>query len=113
MKFLDAVRGSLIAAVCAAGAAHAQSPAAMTDVNFAPAEDRDSVGAVLFEDSMVRAQRARFGQRSTPADVQAIGREVMRKTMLAAGDRQEGPDTRTLGGPPEAAPPAVKQRRRP
>jgi hypothetical protein len=111
MRYIDAVRGSLIAAVCLAGGAFAQTPtsvtptAVMTDTAPAPAEERDSVGAVLIETSMVRAHRMAFGTRSTPEQVQAIGQGVMRATLAAqqAKDRDEGPNTRALGGPPAPA----------
>jgi hypothetical protein len=109
------VCGSLIAAMgaLAMGAAVAQtaperpvtlSPV-MTDVGLAPAEDRESVGAVLLETSMVPAQRKAFGVRSTPDQVQAIGEGVMRATLAAARARNgDIPDTHQLGGPPAAAP---------
>lgn len=105
MRYLDAARGSLMAAVgCAVTAVFAQvTPPVMTDTNFAPAEDRGSVGAVLIEPQMVLAQRRTFGTRSTPQDVQAIGRGVMEATLAAAKAQDAGPDTRALGGPPEPA----------
>ena len=93
---------SLWAAGLVAGSAMAQMPV-LTDVALAPPEYRESVGAVLLEDSMVLAQRKKFGQRSTPAEVQAIGREVIRKTIAEAQARGEAaPNTRALGGPPSA-----------
>ncbi|HEY8049028.1 MAG TPA: hypothetical protein VIE63_07635 [Ramlibacter sp.] len=105
MKTIDAVRGSLIAVVLGAGSACAfaqeATPPVMTDVNYAPAEDRDSVGAVLLESNMVLAQRREFGSRSTPDEVQAIGRGVIEATLAAARVRESGPDTRALGGAPE------------
>ena len=101
-RIASRVRGSLWAAGLVTGSAFAQMPV-ITDVALAPPEYRESVGAVLLEDSMVLAQRKQFGQRSTPAEVQAIGREVIRKTMLEAQARGEtGPNTRALGGPPAA-----------
>ena len=112
MKTIDVVRGSLIAALFAVGSAYAQEQAAlvvntppvMTDVSYAPAEDRDSVGAVLVESQMVVAQQRQFGTRSTPDQVAAIGRGVMEATLAAARTRGEGPDTRALGAPPERKP---------
>lgn len=98
------MRASLLAAALAAGGAWAQMPV-LTDVSMAPPEYRESVGAVLLEDQMVLAQRAKFGQRSTPAEVQAIGREVLRKTMAEAEARgEDGPNTRALGAPPAREP---------
>jgi hypothetical protein len=96
------VRRSLWSAGLVAGSALAQSPV-ITDVALAPPEYRESVGAVVMEDSMVLAQRKKFPQRSTPAEVQAIGREVIRKTMAEAQARGEPvPNTRALGGSPGA-----------
>ncbi|HUR88946.1 MAG TPA: hypothetical protein VMZ74_07665 [Ramlibacter sp.] len=103
------MRYLLIAAVCATTSAFAQvTPAVMTDTNYAPAEDRSSVGAVLLESQMVIAQRRAFGTRSTPDEVQAIGRGVMQATLAAAQAQDMGPDTRALGGPPA---PVKKSRR--
>lgn len=105
MTSIGAVRGSLIAAMLAAsaaGSALAQvSPVVFTDAGAMPAEERDSMGAVLMEDSPVRAQRQTFGQRNTAREVQAIGQGVMRATLAAARAQEEGPNTRALGGPPE------------
>src|SRR5687768_13802590 len=99
------IRASLLAAALAAGNAFAQGPV-VTDVSLAPPEYRESMGAVLLEDQMVIAQRQKFGQRTTPAEVQAIGREVIRKTIAQAQARgEEGPNTRALGGPPSSTPP--------
>lgn len=111
MRSIDVVRGSLIAALCGLGSAFAQevappievTPAVMTDVSYAPAEDRDSVGAVQVESQMVLAQQREFGTRSTPEDVAAIGRGVVAAT-LAAAREQEGPDTHALGAGPEPRP---------
>jgi hypothetical protein len=101
MKYLNAMRGGLMAAAWAAGSAFAQpTPPVMTDTTYAPAEERDSVGAVLLEENMVVAQRREFGTRSTPRDVQAVGRGVMQATLAAARAQGNGPDTRALGGPP-------------
>jgi len=111
MKYLDAMRGGLIVAACAAASAFAQpTPPVMTDTTYAPAEDRDSVGAVLVEDRMVIAQRREFGARSTPQDVAAIGRGVMQATLAAAEMKDSGPDTRALGAGPA---PKAKWRRSP
>lgn len=107
MKLLDAARGSLIAAAWIAGSAIAQQPT-MTDVNYAPAEDRNSVGAVMLENSEVIAQKRAFGTRNTPVEVAQIGQGVMQAT-LAAAREQDGPDTRALGGPPEQPATAPKK----
>ena len=111
MKFPNAARGSLIAFACAACGAFAQQPT-VTDVTYAPAEDRDSVGAVQFENADVIAKRRAFGTRNTPAEVQAIGRGVMQATLAAAEAQGEGPNTRAMGAPParhkQRAPRGVK-----
>ena len=104
MKGHAVVRTSLFAAGLMAASAFAQTPV-ITDVSLAPAEYRESMGAVLLEDQMVLAQRQKFGQRTTPAEVQAIGREVIRKTIAQAQSRaEEGPNTRALGGAPTPRP---------
>ena len=100
MNALAVVRGSLIAAGLVAASAFAQMPV-LTDVALAPPEYRESMGAVLLEESMVLAQRKQFGQRTTPAEVQAIGREVIRKTLAEAQARGSGaPNTRAMGASP-------------
>ena len=112
MRRIDLVRGSLIAALCGLSSAFAQqatppvemTPPVMTDVSYAPAEDRDSVGAVLVESQMVLAQRREFGTRSTPQEVAAIGRGVVEATLAAAREQGAGPDTHALGAGPEARP---------
>jgi hypothetical protein len=106
MRSIEVVGGSLIAVLCAMGSAFAQdlTPPVMTDVTYAPAEDRDSVGAVLVESQMVLAQREKFGTRSTPQEVASIGRGVVQATLAAARARDEGPDTHALGAGPAPKP---------
>ena len=106
MRSIDVVRGSLIAVLCGLGSAFAQevTPPVVTDVSYAPAEDRDSVGAVLVESQMVLAQRREFGTRSTPEEVAAIGRGVVQATLAAARAQGDGPDTHALGAGPEPRP---------
>jgi hypothetical protein len=54
----------------------------LTDVGPAPAQERNSVGAVVLEDSMVLAQRrAAFERASLNTGVASVGRGVIRKTM--------------------------------
>jgi hypothetical protein len=86
------MRCGWLAAALAAGGALAQSqtqteaqvePAVLTDVAPLPAEDRDSVGAIVLENSMVRAQRAALAGRYTPARVTSIGRGAMRAARSA------------------------------
>jgi hypothetical protein len=82
MDIRNVIRTACVAALaCGAGAALAQlKTPVMTDVGMAPAEERNSVGAVVLETHMVIAQRQAFGVRYTPAYVAAIGRDVMRAT---------------------------------
>lgn len=92
MKSSSIKRGILVAAVLAATGAFAQSqssaiaqstPAVMTDVSPLPAEERDSSGAIVLENSMVRAQREAFGGRYTPTQVSSVGRGVDRTLRTA------------------------------
>ena len=85
------MRPVLAMALAAAGSAFAQSsspaattpsvitsPAVMNDTMPLPAEDRESLGAVVLENSMVRAQREAFAARRTSLNVANIGRGVAR-----------------------------------
>ena len=93
MKYPKLIRMAALAAVMAAGAAAAQStaptaieaPAVVSDVGPSPAHERNSIGAVVLEESPVRAQRDRdFEQRPAPrARASTVGRGVMRSTMKA------------------------------
>ena len=92
MKNPILLRAALVAAALGAGSVLAQaipspSPAAtsvspvVSDVGPRPAEDRSSVGAVVLEDSMVRAQRERAFERSANrTGVNSLGRGVLRAT---------------------------------
>lgn len=79
------MRGAAAAIVAAAGCcALAQAPAPVqTDVGPPPAEERDSVGAVVLQNSMVRAQREALAGRYTPISVTSVGRNVIRATRAA------------------------------
>ncbi len=86
------LRAALLGATLGAGSVLAQtvpspSPAAtsaspvVSDVGPRPAEDRSSVGAVVLENSMVRAQREHaFEQSARRTGVSSIGRGVLRAT---------------------------------
>jgi hypothetical protein len=97
MKYPMAMQAALLAAVLAAGGANAQTtpaePAAatpgkagavMTDVGPAPAEERNSTGAIVLENSLVQAQRQNgFARASAHTGVASIGRGVLRATLKA------------------------------
>jgi hypothetical protein len=93
MKYLNLMPMVALAAALAAGHAAAQSsppaaagtPAVITDVGPAPAHERDSMGAIVLEESPVRAQRDRdFEQGTTPrARTATVGRNVLRATSKA------------------------------
>lgn len=89
MDPLLVMRCGCLAAALASGVVLAQSetemdtpaqpePAVLTDVAPLPAEDRDSVGAVVLGNSMVRAQRQALGGRYTATSVSSIGRGTAR-----------------------------------
>jgi hypothetical protein len=87
------MRAGILAAAVAAGTASAQSlTPVQTDTGPPPAEDRDSVGAVVLENSMVRAQRAqRDAFRATgysPTRVSSVGRGAAR-AMRAARTKED------------------------
>jgi hypothetical protein len=97
MKYPIAMQAAVLAAVLSAGAALAQTvpaqpepaqpgkPAAVvTDIGPAPAEDRNSTGAIVLENSLVRAQRENgFARASAHTGVASVGRGVLRATMKA------------------------------
>ena len=88
------LRAAVVVAALGAGGVLAQTkpstlPTApnqvVTDVGPAPAEERDSTGAIVLENSMVRAQRQNAFERSASrTGVASVGRGVMRATMRAA-----------------------------
>ena len=95
MKYPNATLAASLAVVLVTGSALAQSvpaqppgpgksPAVMTDVGPRPAEERDSVGAVVLDKSLVRAQRDNgFARAAAHTGVATIGRGVLRATMKA------------------------------
>lgn len=90
MKHPISLRCALLAAMLGAGGVLAQtspspSPTSpdpvVSDVGPPPAEERSSVGAVVLENSLVRAQREQAFQRSAArTGVASIGRGVLRAT---------------------------------
>lgn len=92
------------AALLAATAAVAETSAPrVTDVGPAPAEERDSVGAVVLENSLVRARRSQaFNQSAARTGVGSVGRGVLRSTTkaqaeLASARAEEAADFRRRG----------------
>lgn len=72
---------AVLAAVLGMGAARAQiAPPVLTDVAPPPAEERDSPGAIVLENSPVRAQRKAFAESSARTGVASVGRNVLRAT---------------------------------
>lgn len=93
MKYPNILPLVALAAVLAAGPAAAQSspptaaegPAVVTDVGPPPAQERDSMGAIVLEESPVRAQRDRDFEQGTAPKPRAskVGREILRSTTKA------------------------------
>ncbi len=94
MKYPNLTRTAALAAALAAGCALAQtrpSPAepapVVTDVGPAPAQERSSMGAIVLENSLVRAQRDRdFERASARTGVASVGRGVLRATRKAQAE---------------------------
>jgi hypothetical protein len=92
MDFSIVIRTGALIAVLAAGGVLAQTdsqaptqpePAVLTDVAPLPAEDRDSIGAVVLGNSMVRAQREAFRGSYTATSVSSVGRDAARAARAA------------------------------
>lgn len=87
MKYPYLIRTTALAAVLGAGGALAQTATVQTDVGPRPAEDRSSTGAIVLENSLVRAQRDNAFQRSgTATGVTSVGRGVLRATSKARAE---------------------------
>ena len=97
MKYPYLIRIAAVAAAMGAGATLAQTqpsaapvgppPAVVTDVGPPPAEERSSTGAIVLEDSLVRAQRENGFQRSAAkTGVATVGRGVLRSTLKAQAE---------------------------
>lgn len=85
MKYAYLMRAAIGAATLGAGCVLAQTTApVVTDVAPPPAEERGSTGAIVLENSLVRAQRDNAFQRSASRNgVASVGRRVLRATMEA------------------------------
>ncbi len=90
MKYPALMRAAALSAALGAGCVLAQTPPlVMTDVGPPPAEDRSSTGAIVLENSLVRAQRENaFQKSSSRTGVGSIGRGVLRATMKAQADAE-------------------------
>lgn len=94
MKHPILMRGVALAAALGAGSVLAQTRPAeesgstqapvVTDAGPAPAQERESSGAIILENSMVRAQRElAFQQSAARTGVATVGRGVLRATERA------------------------------
>ena len=92
MNYAILIRGAALVAALGAGSVLAQTkpadtgtrPATATDVGPAPAQERDSLGAIVLENSLVRAQRQNaFERASSRTGVASVGRGVLRATAKA------------------------------
>ncbi|HTH80648.1 MAG TPA: hypothetical protein VL593_16870 [Ramlibacter sp.] len=108
MDIRTVMRPVLAMTLAAAGSAFAQStnpsvttpsvittPPVMNDTLPLPAENRESLGAVVLQDSMVRAQREAFAARRTSLSVANVGRRVdrvQRKTQTKQELQQQRDD---------------------
>jgi hypothetical protein len=94
MKYPILMRGLALAAALGAGTVLAQTrpsttdsglpPPVVTDAGPAPAQERDSLGAIILENSLVRAQRQNaFERASSRTGVASVGRGAARATRQA------------------------------
>lgn len=91
MKYACLMRTAIAAAALGVGCVLAQTTApVVTDVAPLPAEERSSTGAIVLENSMVRAQRDNaFHRAASRNGVASVGRRVLRATMEAAQPQGE------------------------
>jgi hypothetical protein len=83
MKYPFLMRVATVVATLGIGCALAQTNPVVTDVGPPPAEDRSSTGAIVLENSLVKAQRDNAFQRSASQNGVGVGREVLRATLRA------------------------------
>ena len=95
MMYSHSMRMAALLTALAAAGVGAQTPPSpapaptdpapvVSDVGPAPAQERNSIGAIVLEDSLVRAQRDRdFERTSARTGVASVGRGVLRQTMKA------------------------------
>jgi hypothetical protein len=76
--------GGVMAQTAAPAAPDVGPSRVVTDVAPAPAQERDSMGAIVLENSLVRAQQQNaFEKSAARTGVATVGRNVMRATMNA------------------------------
>lgn len=106
MRIRFLARLAIAAALLGAAAAQSQTAAVpRTDVGPPPAEERDSVGAIVLEKSLVRAQRSpAFRESAARTGVGTIGAGMLRSTLrvdaqaeLASARAEEAADFRRRG----------------
>lgn len=93
MKYPPSMRLAIVVAALGAGGAMAQTAPApaptdpapvVSDVGPAPAQERNSMGAIVLDESLVRAQRDRdFERSSVRTGVASVGRGAVRQAMKA------------------------------
>jgi hypothetical protein len=94
MKYPILMHGIALAAALGAGGVLAQTrpaapdsgsqPPVVTDVGPAPAQERESLGAIVLGNSLVRAQRENaFERASSRTGIASVGRGALRATMKA------------------------------
>jgi hypothetical protein len=87
MKYPQLMQSAALAMTLGAGCASAQTASVATDAAPPPAEDRGSAGAIVLENSLVRAQRENAFQKSSSRNgVATMGRDVLRATLRAKAD---------------------------
>ncbi len=88
MKYPNLMWTCALAVAVGTGAVLAQTTApTTTDVGPPPAEERSSTGAIVLENSLVRAQRDNAFQRSaSQTGVTSVGRGVVRATSKAQAE---------------------------
>jgi hypothetical protein len=76
--------GGVLAQTAPSQTAPHATPPVVSDVGPRPAEDRSSMGAVVLENSLVRAQRDNaFERAGSRTGVTSVGQGVLRATMRA------------------------------
>jgi hypothetical protein len=81
-SFIRSVAVVLAAGACATAFAQSvPTPSVMVDTAPPPASERNSIGAVIMEDSMVIAQREHYQRVAVARDYRSIGRDATRITL--------------------------------